>query len=139
MKILEVRKEENLYFQGPFWIVSDRFINILRGEFQILSEKYLSDYNGDYIENETSKRSKTHKQIWKNKYSAKFKDEYDWTYFPRGRVSIYQGVAFIHIHSRCNIPSIIDAIIKEYQLNNLEIEIEYNDELQGSHYDFGLR
>ena len=139
MKILEVRKEENLFFQGPFWIVSDKFINILRGEFQILSEKYLSDYNGKYIDDNSSKTSKTHKQLWKNKLSSKFNDEYDYDYFPRGRVGIYQGIAFIHIHSRCNIPSIIDCVIEEYQLRGLEIEVKCNDEFQGNHYDFKLK
>ena len=109
MKILEVRKEENYYFQGPFWIIADSFINILKGNFELLSEKYLSDYEGKYIDDNSSKTSKTHKQLWKSKLSSKFNDEYDYDYFPRGRVSIYRR--FLRIH-----PSSISGVMNQYLL-----------------------
>ena len=54
-------------------------------------------------------------------------------YYPRGRVAIYKGIAFIHINSLCNVPKVIHEIISEYELYKLEIEVELNDEVQGSH------
>ena len=34
---------------------------------------------------------------------------------------------------------VIDRIVKEYGLENLEIEVELNDVNQGGHYDFQLK
>ena len=131
MRIIEVRKEDDLYYQGPFWIISDNFLN-----FNIISELYPCNYNGDYKDN-ISKSAKTHKKVWDN-----LKQDYNnasYTYYPRGRVSIYNGIAFIHINSKCNTPKIIDAITNKYNIQNLEIEIDLNDAYQGSHYDFELK
>ena len=69
----------------------------------------------------------------------KINPEVSFDYYPRGRVSIYEGTAFIHLNSKCNTPKIVDAIIKEYGLYKLEIEIEFNDDIQGSHYNFSLK
>ena len=65
MRIIEVRKEDDLYYQGPFWIISDNFLNILKGNFNIISELYPCNYNGDYKDN-ISKSAKTHKKVWDN-------------------------------------------------------------------------
>ena len=138
MKITTSRKEDEYYFQGPFWIVADKFIDVLRGNFDIIGEKYLSDINGEYLDSGISKSARTHKNVWKTKYALDYSED-DFTYYPRGRVSIYQGIAFIHINSKCNIPKVIDKIISEYGLQKLEIEVDLNDTYQGSHYDFKLR
>ena len=98
MIITEVRKEDDLYYQGPFWIIGNNFLSILKGNFDIIGELYPCDYNGDYISNTVSKNAKTHKKVW-----DKLKQYYSnvpYTHYPRGRVSIYKGVAFIHINSK---------------------------------------
>lgn len=137
MKILATRKEDELYFQGPFWIIADTFKDILRGKFALICEKYPCDYNGEYENSNLSKSQKTHSRIWKEKYSKLYNTD-DYTFYPRGRVSVYRGTAFIHINSRCNIPSVIDKVIEEYCIGNLQLEIDLNDTYQGSHYDFKL-
>ena len=48
MKILnEVRKEDDLYYTGAFWIVADSFSDIIKGNFRIVGNKILTDYNGE--------------------------------------------------------------------------------------------
>ena len=138
MKVFEIKKEDNYYFQGPFWIISNSVKDILDGNFQIIGEKYLSDYNGNYIDDSTSKSQKTHKNLWNTKYKIKY-DNVEYTYYPRGRVSIHNGLAYIHINSKCNIPKVIDKIINEYAIRGLDITIDLNDTYQGSHYDFELK
>ena len=140
MKILkEVRKEDNMYFQGPFWLVASEFRDILRGKFELVAERFICDYNGLDLSN-ISKNSQRHKALWNNKvkFELNCKDK-EFDYYPRGRVSIYKGTAFIHLNSLCNTPAIIDRVVNVYELDKLEIEIELNDEIQGSHYDFKLK
>jgi len=130
------QQEDNFYYQGPFWIITNTFKDVHRGKFQIVGEKILCDYAGNYLE-KSSKSSKTHKKVWKE-YADSYNDV-GYTYCPRGRVAIYEGTAFIHLNSKCNIPSVIDAIIEMYNLEKLEIELDFNDTYQGSHYDFELK
>lgn len=137
-KIVSVRKEDNQYFQGPFWIIADSVKDIHRGKFCLIGEKYLSNYSGEYLDTSLSKSNRTHKKIWDNKLSPNY-NFVPYNYYPRGRVAIYEGTAFIHINSKCNIPSLIDRVIDEYELDGLEIEIDLNDIYQGSHYDFLLK
>lgn len=138
MKVFEIRKEDNYYFQGPFWIVSNSLKDILDGNFQIIGEKYLSDYNGNYVDDSTNISQKTHKNLWNTKYKIKY-DNAHYTYYPRGRVSIDNGLAYIHINSKCNIPKVIDKIINEYALHGLDITIDLNATYQDSHYDYELQ
>lgn len=136
MKILkEVRKQDDLYYQGAFWIKGNSVLDIIRGNFHIDGIQIPSDYEGRIITSR-SKNSLSHKNLWKE-----FNDgnaNLPFNYFPRGRVAIYKGKAFIHINSLFNQPDIIDAIIDEYSLDKLDIEIECNDVIQGGHYDFLL-
>ena len=136
-RVIASKKEDEYYFQGPFWIVADTFKDVHRGRFELIGEKYLCDYDGNYIQDDTSKSAKTHRVAWKQ-YAQQFGTD-DYTYYPRGRVAVYDGTAFIHINSKCNIPSVIDAIIDEYNISKLEIEVDLNDVYQGSHYDFKLK
>lgn len=138
MEILkEVRKEDDKYFQGPFWIVAETFKDILRGNFRLVGIPLLCDYDGKDLSGLT-KNSQRHKSLWNNEIKPSLSSDKDFDYYPRGRVSIYKGTAFIHLNSKCNTPKIIDAVISRYQLSKLNIEIEFNDEIQGSHYDFDL-
>ena len=134
-KLYESKKEDDFYFQGAFWIKADSFKNIMLGNFElIIGSKLLSDYCGNYVDLNQSKNSLTHKKLWDS-----VSDGHSWTYYPRGRVAIYNGVAYIHLNSKCNSPAIIDKIINEYCINKLNIELDLNDTYQGSHYDFELK
>ena len=111
-------------------------MSILRGNFEIVGEKFLCDYDGNYDDISRSKSSRTHRKIWDELKSKH--NNVSHTYYPRGRVSIYKGVAFIHLNSRCNLPKVVDKIIEEYHLQKLDVEIGLNDTYQVSHYNFEL-
>ena len=138
MNLNEIRKEEDTYYQGAFWILADSVKDIYRGNYTLIGNKLLSDYNGNYVEKIDSKKALTHKRLWSEYAPEGLKDK-DYTYLPRGRVAIYEGTAFIHLNSRMNMPELVDAIIEMYSLNKLEIELDFNDAYQGSHYDFQLK
>lgn len=139
MKILqEVRKEDDLYYQGAFWIKGNSVLDIKKGKFEIIGIRLPSTYDGSYTSAVVrSKSSLTHKRLW-FEYAQELSDK-EYNYLPRGRVSIYQGTAFIHLNSLFNQPGIIDSIIKFYSIEKLDIYIDLNDTYQGSHYDFSLR
>lgn len=139
MKLLqEVRKEDELYYQGAFWIKGNSVIDVKKGNFEIIGIKLPSHYDGSYTSDIVrSKSSLTHKRLWPEYADELIDKEYD--YLPRGRVSIYQGTAFIHLNSLFNQPNIIDTIIQFYNIKKLEIYIDLNDTYQGSHYDFKLK
>lgn len=132
----EVRKEDDLYFQGAFWIKGDSLKSIKDGEFSILiGSKILSDFYGDYVSDvPLTKNQLSHEKLWKN-----IGDNHEWNYYPRGRVAIDQGTAYVHLNSDCVTDAIKDAIIKEYDIEGLRIVYDYNNEYQGSHYDFLLK
>ena len=136
MKILkEVRKEDNNYFEGSFWIIADSVDKLLCGYFDIIGQKELTTYEG--IRNrDRNVKLLTHKQLW-DFYKKDYNVEYD--YYPRGRVSVYNGKAYININSICNTPKIIDSIRSFYCIGDLDCEISYNDVNQGNHYDFQLK
>lgn len=137
-KLNETKKEDDTYYQGAFWIISDSFKDILRGNFKIDGIRLESDYEGNYTNFNQSQKRITHKMLWGDNFSNKYGKDKDYTFYPRGRVAIYKGTAFIHINSKCNTPKIIDEIIKTYNIGRLEIEIDLNDTYQGGHYDFEL-
>ena len=136
MKLLtEVRKEDDYYYQGPFWIVSDSFDAMMQGKFEILGELILTDFFGVYKDTTHSKRFYIHKTLWNTeKYKSIYKDK-PYNYYPRGRVVIRNGKAYININSLCNNPKVIDKIVGKYELKKLPYTISYNDS-EGSHYDF---
>lgn len=138
VKLEEERKEDKLYYQGGFWIVGLSIKDILKGKFDIVGKKTVCDYNGKNIDLKQSINSLTHKRLWRDEFAKNFSEELDYNYFPRGRVCIYNGQVFIHIHHLFNNPNIIDAICKYYEIE-LPYEVELNDETQGSHYDFQLK
>lgn len=133
----ESRKEDELYFQGAFWIKGDSVREIKRGHFELIGERLLCNYSGEYQEFDGSQKQLTHKRLWP-KYAEELLDK-DYTYLPRGRVAIHNGVAYIHVNSLFNQPTVIDAVIKMYEIGKLEIEVDCNDLYQGSHYDFQLK
>lgn len=138
-KLDESRKEYDVYYQGAFWIIGNSFLDILKGNFQIDGIKLESDYNGNYIDFKGSSKTLTHQRLWRDKFCLIYGKDKDYTFYPRGRVAIYNGVAFIHLNSRCNTPKIIDIIIDKYNISRLQLEIDLNDTYQGSHYNFQLK
>ena len=137
MEILkEVRKEDNNYFEGSFWIIADSVDKLLCGYFDIIGQKELTTYEG--IRNrDRNVKLLTHKQLW-DSYKKNYNNVY-YDYYPRGRVSVYNGKAYININSICNTPKVIDSILSFYCIRDLDYEISYNDINQGSHYDFKLK
>ena len=136
-ELRESRKEDELYYEGPFWIKADTYRDMQKGNFELIAYKVLVNYEGEPQEY-YNKREFTHKKLW----AKDFKDSgFEYYHYPRGRVNIYKGVVYINLNSKCNTPKIIDAIIKEYKLEKFsqsDIDIEYNDVTQGPHYDFEI-
>ena len=135
----EVRKEDDLYFVGPFWIIAESEVAINKGQFKLIGETFPVDYQGDYQTNVSSRKGTTaHKQLWTN-YVADYPDK-SYKYFPRGRVRIVDGEVFIHLNSKMNNPYVVNAVVNMYGLSKLSdnINIEEDDLLQGNHYDFEL-
>ena len=141
MKLNEVRKEDDTYYQGGFWIIGNSVLDILEGKFKIIGHRELSNYNGDYIDLKQSYKSLTHERLWRDEFGKDFNDNDEklpYNFYPRGRVAIYKGNAIIHLYHLFNNPKIIDAVINYYGVNELNIKVEFNDQTQGSHYDFIL-
>lgn len=138
-RLKESRIEDELYFNGCFWIIADSYRNILLGDFLVDGLRYLVDING--VEKEkTSKSSKVHEKVW-NTIAANY-NNVSWRYYPRGRVSIYNGEVFINLNSKINLPQVIDKVIEYYGLEKFsqdKIHIFDIDNIQsGNHYDFEL-
>lgn len=131
----EVRKERGSYFAGAFWIVADSVHKMLIGNFEIVGERLLTSFEG--VRNRDREvKLQTHQNLWKE-YGLNYKNKpYD--YYPRGRVSVYNGKAYININSICNTPKIIDKIREHYCVDKLDCVVTCNDIEQGSHYDFKL-
>lgn len=137
-ELYEVRKEDELYFNGAFWIFADSYEDILKGNFEIDGTRIPVNFNGDYLDKNDSRLNLNHKKLWEKDYKFQFKDK-EYNYFPRGRVNVYNGKAYVNIHSKCNLPKIVNAILKEYNIEDLDLELELNDIEQGNHYDFLLK
>ena len=138
MKIQESRKEDELYFKGPFWIVADSVKDILSNNYTLLCDKELCTYEGKLDRSRPNRKEQTHEAVW-NKYKQELKTDLPYNYFPRGRVEVYQGVAYININSLLNTPKIINDILKEYKIGKLEYHVYTIDTLQGSHYDYLIK
>lgn len=82
------------------------------------------------------RKNETHESVW-NELSSKY-GGVPYNYYPRGRVEVYNGVAYININSILNNPRIIDKIRHMYEIEKLPYHIGLNDLEQGSHYDFLL-
>lgn len=140
MKVLhEIRKEDDMYFNGVFWVVADSVKDVLKGNFKLIGKKFPVNFEGEYYTKQPAKFM-THKHIWEDEFADKY-NNVSFNYYPRLRCNVYQGQVFVNLHSLTNLPKVIDAITKEcnyYKLNN-GYEIDNNDELQGSHYNFLLK
>ena len=144
MRISEVRTKDDMYFKGPFWIVADSVKDIHGGRYKIIGEKYLCDFDGKFASANVPPRSMmTHKKLWKDKYATELNDtDKPFNYYPRGRVEVWDGQAYIFVHGSMNFEPLIGNLIHEYALDKLDdeslVEVVDND-YQGSHYDYLLR
>lgn len=135
MKLTEVKKEDDIYYNFTFWIKGNSVKDIKKGNFELIGRKTPTDYDGKCLfETDDILSKMSHKKLW----SYYEEDSKPFNYYPRGRVNIYKGEAYINLHSLFNQPSIINALIKECNLNRIPYDIECNDETQGSHYNFEL-
>lgn len=130
----EVRKEEDTYFQGAFWIIGKSMQDVLNGDFHLCCHKILSDYYGNMLDKIESKRSLSHERLWRDKYKELENSDKSYNYYPRGRVGLSNGVAYINIINDCDIPMIINHIIDEYEISKLQIKKELVNEFSdGGH------
>ena len=130
----EVRKEDDYYYQGAFWIIGDSMTDILNNKFHLCCHKILSNYNGNMIDKIESKRSLSHERLWNSQYKQKENSDKPFNYYPRGRVDISNGVAYINIINDCDTNDIINNIISEYKISKLQIKKELVNEFSdGGH------
>lgn len=132
----EVRKEDDTYWEGVFWIIADSVEDIFNDKFSIIGDKVLVDYNGK-LQQQYNSSYWTHKQIWDKTYKAKY-NNVPYNYYPRGRVVIRNGKAWINLPREVYLPQIIDAVVAEYNLNKLQIEHSVKDDSENQHYSFQL-
>lgn len=141
MLLNELKPQDDLYFQGAFWIIADSFENLMKKkDISIIGEKIISDYNGTIIQQINSKRSLTHKRLWDEKYKSQLNSDKEYNYYPRGRVGIYNGLAYINIPKKCiSAPHLIDMIRKYYGIEKLNYEVVPQDDDTMDNYDFLLK
>lgn len=121
-----VKKEDDRYYSGSFWIIADSIESIRLNKFEIVGEKIKVDYYANRIKGE--KFPMQDKKLWKEPEYSKWNNDYEYDYFPRGSITPCEGIAFIYIHREMNMPNVIDAIIKEYELENLSVEVHCLEE-----------
>lgn len=144
-RVNAVRKEDDIYYNTVFWIVAPTIRDILankrdengKPKWEMVGLTFEVNYEGEYLD-PINKNDLTHKRIWAKEYANKY-GQSDYTYYPRGRVNINNGVGYVNLNSKMNCPHIIDAIIEESNIGKLELELNFNDTCQGSHYDFKLK
>ena len=126
-------------YQGAFWILGDSVKSILGGDYRLICHKIRSDHIGNMLDEIKSKKSLSHKRLWNGIYKNAVNPDADYNYYPRGRVGINNGIAFINIIDACNTPKIIEDIIKEYRIDGLEIRVmAYDKNVDGGHRAFTL-
>lgn len=144
-RVSAVRKEDDIYYNTVFWIVAPTIRDILANKkdeqgnpkWELVGQAFPVTYEGDYID-KVNKNDLTHKRIWSKEYANKY-EQSDYMYYPRGRVNVSNGIAYVNINSNMNCPHMIDAIIQEANIEKLELELDFNDTYQGSHYGYKLR
>ena len=134
----QARKEDELYYEGTWWLVANSLSDLLSGRFSIVGEKYPVDFNGKALSSSQTTMME-HKQIWPLLYQFKYGNvSYD--YYPRGRVSILaNGKAFIYMPKKAFTPAVYDAIRKHHNLLKLDVSLQQSSSGDGSHYDFKLQ
>ncbi len=133
----EVRKEDDIYYQGAFWLIANELEDIYKGDFSIICEKVLVDYTGKLLQ-PYDPTLWAHQQIWNKKYQDKYPDK-DYKYFPRGRIVVKNGKAYFNCPVEVYLPQVVDSIEKEFCIEKLEHIAATKSSENGSHYDFRLK
>ena len=136
MKLNEVRKEDDLYFEGPFWIISPSMEELNKGNFTILSNQYLVDFYGKPVLPLTRYQS-THEYIWNSKY----KDSvgiHPYNYYPRGRVVFKDGKVYLNIPKGLPDDLIKKEVARKFDYDKFD-NVFYKDPTSGNHYTFELK
>ena len=133
--INEVRETEDLYFQGPFWLIGDSLDDINSGAFNIIADKYLVRYDGSPASPVPESQS-THKSIWESKYEENYGVPYN--YYPRGRVVFCRGKLYLNIPDGLNIDAIKSRLLEDFDYRRDFDNIFYKDPTTGGHYSFLL-
>lgn len=136
MKLNEVRREDDLYFEGPFWIISPSMEELNKGNFTILSNQYLVDFYGKPVLPLTRYQS-THEYIWNSKYKDSF-GVHPYNYYPRGRVVFKDGKVYLNIPKGLPDDLIQEAVSDKFDYKKFD-GVFYKDPTSGNHYTFELK
>lgn len=136
MKLSEVRKEDDLYFEGPFWIISLSMEELNKGNFTILSNQYLVDFYGKPVLPLTRYQS-THEYIWNSKYKDSF-GVHPYSYYPRGRVVFKDGKVYLNIPKGLPDDLIKKEVARKFDYDEFD-NVFYKDPTSGNHYTFELK
>lgn len=136
MKLNEVRKEDDLYFEGPFWIISLSMEELNKGNFTILSNQYLVDFYGKPVLPLTRYQS-THEYIWNSKYKDSF-GVHPYNYYPRGRVVFKDGKVYLNIPKGLPDDLIKKEVARKFDYDEFD-NVFYKDPTSGNHYTFELK
>ena len=115
MILSEVRKEDDYYYKGAFWVIADSVPDILVGKFTIDGSKILCSYEGKLDRTRATRKNETHESVW-NELSSKY-GNVPYNYYPRGRVEIAHGKATVYLSPHINIADIQNWIIDKFNLN----------------------
>lgn len=136
MKLNEVREEDDLYFEGPFWIISPSMEELNKGNFTILSNQYLVDFYGKPVLPLTRYQS-THEYIWNSKYKDSF-ELHPYNYYPRGRVVFKDGKVYLNIPKGLPDDLIKKEVARKFDYDEFD-NVFYKDPTSGNHYTFELK
>lgn len=136
MKLNEVRKEDDLYFEGPFWIISLSMEELNKGNFTILSNQYLVDFYGKPVL-PLSRYQSTHEYIWNSKYKDSF-GVHPYNYYPRGRVVFKDGKVYLNIPKGLPDDLIKKEVARKFDYDKFD-NVFYKDPTSGNHYTFELK
>lgn len=136
MKLNEVRKEDDLYFEGPFWIISPSMEELNKGNFTILSNQYLVDFYGKPVL-PLPKYQSTHEYIWNSKYKDSF-GVHPYNYYPRGRVVFKDGKVYLNIPKGLPDDLIKKEVARKFDYDEFD-NVFYKDPTSGNHYTFELK
>lgn len=136
MKLNEVRKEDDLYFEGPFWIISPSMEELNKGNFTVLSNQYLVDFYGKPVLPLTRYQS-THEYIWNSKYKDSF-GVHPYNYYPRGRVVFKDGKVYLNIPKGLPDDLIKKEVARKFDYDEFD-NVFYKDPTSGNHYTFELK
>ena len=136
--LTEVRKEDDKYLIGPFWIIGESLAAINLGNLEIIAEQFLINWDGEQ-EQRVPRSEFTHKGIWESKYKSKYKVAYN--YYPRGRVSFNSNTKkfYINIPKGLNEELVLPIILNRYGIKADKVKVKYTDPTSGDHYSFDLK